>query len=155
MTKQLPKDSLLTKLKNSLDSQTLMQRLAELGYKEVVPYHVISGPELASVLDVSSQTLANWRMRGVGPKPEPAEDWKANRNHYKVANVLAYFTSSTPTDIYCDWIRNRFPWMKTETVEDCETAIRELIRMDIFRQPTWKRKWRPHVPKFQIVEATS
>ena len=150
MTTQRTKESLLGKLKNSLDSQKLMQRLEEMGYKPAVPYHVISGPELAKALGVSGQTLANWRMRGVGPKPEPSEDWKANRNHYKIAEVLAYFNSSTHTDIYCDWIRDKFDWMGTDTVEDCQEAIRELIRLKIFKQPKWKRKWRPHVPEFQI-----
>ena len=152
MTNKIRKESLLCKLRNSLDSQTLMQRLESIGYKEAVPYHVISGPELAKILDVSSQTLANWRMRGVGPQPEPREDWKAHRNYYKIAKVLAYFDSCSPSDIYCDWVRNKFPWMNTDTVSDCEASIRELIRMNIFKQPKWKRKWRPHVPEFQIGE---
>ena len=104
----------------------------------------------SKLLGVSGQTLANWRMRGVGPKPEPATDWKANRNYYKIVEVLAYFDGSTHTDIYCDWVRDKFSWMGTDTVEDCQEAIRELIRLKIFKQPKWKRKWRPHVPEFQI-----
>lgn len=150
MTNTNRKESLLGKLKIKHDSKQLMEGLVELGYKEPAPYHVISGPDLAKLLDVSGQTLANWRMRGVGPKPEPSEDWRGHRNHYKIVEVLAYFGSSTHTDVYCDWIRDRFPWMKTDTVEDCEREIRELIRMKIFIQPKWKRKWRPHVPVFQI-----
>jgi len=54
MTNRTKKESLLNKLKNSLDSQQLMQGLVELGYKDPAPYHVISGPELATLLDVSS-----------------------------------------------------------------------------------------------------
>lgn len=150
MTNRTERKNLLSKLRDSLDSQTLMQRLEEMGYKPAIPYHVISGPELAKLLGISGQTLANWRMRGVGPRPEPSEDWKANRNYYKIVEVLAYFDSSTHTDIYCDWIRAKFSWMGTVTVGDCEEAIRELIRLRIFRQPKWKRKWRPHVPEFQI-----
>lgn len=152
MSHKTRKESLLTKLKNKLDSQQLMTRLADLGYKDLAPYHVISGPELSRILGVSDQTLANWRMRGVGPQPEPREDWKAHRNYYKIAKVLAYFDSCSPNDIYCDWVRNKFAWMKTDTVSDCEESIRELIRMNIFKQPKWKRKWRPHVPEFQIGE---
>ena len=150
MTNVTKRKNLLSKLRNSLDSQTLMQRLENMGYKPAIPYHVISAPELAKLLDVSGQTLANRRMRGVGPIAEPAEDWKANRNHYKIVEVLAYFDSSTHTDIYCDWIRTKFSWMGTDTVEDCQEAFRELIRLKIFTQPKWKRKWQPHVPEFQI-----
>lgn len=150
MTNITERKNLLSKLRSSLDSQQLMQRLEGMGYKPAIPYHVISGPELAKLLGVSGQTLANWRMRGVGPRPEPAADWKANRNHYKIVEVLAYFDSSTHTDIYCNWIRAKFSWMGTDTVEDCQEAFRELIRLKIFKQPKWKRKWRPHVPEFQI-----
>lgn len=151
MTQQKRKESLLTQLRKSLDSQQLMTRLVSLGYKDPAPYHVISGPELSRLLNVSDQTLANWRMRGLGPKPEPSENWKGHRNYYKLADLLAYFDSCSPSKIYCDWVRSRFSYMGTETAEDCERAIQELIRMRIFPQPKWKRKWRPHIPKFQIL----
>ena len=63
--------------------------------------------------------------------------------HYQTRN-------HRPTDIYCDWVRDKFSWLGTDTVEDCQEAFRELIRLKIFEQPKWKRKWRPHTPEFQI-----
>jgi hypothetical protein len=55
------------------------------------PWHAMSVREVAEALGVSIQVLANWRIRGRGPEPLPAELFRGNRTFYavhEVANAL-------------------------------------------------------------------
>lgn len=56
------------------------------------PWHVVSSRELAGVLGVTLQTLANWRVRGIGPPPEPSSQFKGHREHYRIDRVLAWLS---------------------------------------------------------------
>jgi hypothetical protein len=56
------------------------------------PWHAMSVREVAEALGVSIQVLANWRIRGRGPRPLPAEVFRGNRTFYpahEVANALS------------------------------------------------------------------
>ena len=56
------------------------------------PWQAMSVGEVADVLGVSIQVLANWRIRGRGPTPFPSTLFKGNRTHYPVyeaANAAA------------------------------------------------------------------
>jgi hypothetical protein len=44
--------------------------------------------EVAQALGVSIQVLANWRIRGRGPSPLPAELFRGNRTFYAVHEVV-------------------------------------------------------------------
>src|SRR5262245_52095803 len=57
------------------------------------PYwHVLSSRELAEVLGVTLQTLANWRVRGIGPPTEPSSHFRGHREHYRIDQVLAWLS---------------------------------------------------------------
>lgn len=56
------------------------------------PWHVVSSRELADALGVSLQSVANWRIRGNGPPPEPSRHFRGHREHYRVDRVLAWLS---------------------------------------------------------------
>lgn len=57
------------------------------------PWRLVSSRELAKTLGVSLQTLANWRVRGTGPQPQPLRRGTGNRIFYKRSDVLAWLSS--------------------------------------------------------------
>src|SRR4051794_40822830 len=54
------------------------------------PWRPIPSRKLANLLGVSLQVLANWRVRGTGPEPEPMQRGKGNRIFYRPDKVLAW-----------------------------------------------------------------
>lgn len=79
--------------------------VADLG---LTPWDVLSSRELAALLGVSIQVLANWRIRNRGPAPAPAKCFKGNRTYYPVFEVEAWQRGVEPWEVLCNWLRKRF-----------------------------------------------
>ncbi|MFA1551643.1 helix-turn-helix transcriptional regulator [Actinomadura chokoriensis] len=50
-------------------------------------------PEVAALVKVSEQTLANWRSRGYGPPYRKLSDGRSGRVRYRRSAVEAWLTS--------------------------------------------------------------
>lgn len=72
------------------------------------PWRPISSRELAQILGVSLQSLANWRVRETGPEPEPPKKGKGNKVYYRPDIVLAWLEEEKePWEFSRDWLLNR------------------------------------------------
>ena len=133
-------NSLQDKLKKDISTEVFYQRLTELGIIYPAPYNVISSPELAKAFQVSTQTMANWRMRGIGPVAEPVTDWSCNRNHYEIAKVLNWLTGIEYWKIYQNWLAVWYPHIIDASKAECEMLVREIIQIRAFPQHKWQKK---------------
>lgn len=66
------------------------------------PWRPIASRDLSRLLGVSLQSLANWRVRGSGPEPEPHKRGQGNRIYYRPDKVMAWLSAlcGTPHE---DW----------------------------------------------------
>lgn len=56
------------------------------------PWRPIPSRVLAKVLGVSLQSLANWRVRNTGPRPEPYRRGQGNRTMYRPDVVMSWLS---------------------------------------------------------------
>jgi hypothetical protein len=54
------------------------------------PWRPIPSRDIKKFLGVSLQALANWRVRGTGPPPEPMEKGLGNRIYYRPDKIMAW-----------------------------------------------------------------
>ena len=97
MSKQ---NNLETRIKNTLDGQSFLTRLAEQGITFPAPWFVVSSRELATAFQIHLQTVANWQIRGQGPKSEPKGIWRGNRTYFTIASILAWLDEKEPAQVY-------------------------------------------------------
>lgn len=73
------------------------------------PWRTISSRQLASLLGVSLQTLANWRVRGTGPQTAPLKKGRGNKVFYRRDAVLAWLCEDAvePWEFCRDWLAER------------------------------------------------
>lgn len=102
------------------------------------PWHYISSRELAKHLGVTSQTLANWRFRGLGPKTEQELKFKGRSAYYRVAEIIAWERTQrgeaiSAWEVTAQWLseRNTFP-KPLETEERTLRVVDQLERWDIY-----------------------
>jgi phage terminase Nu1 subunit (DNA packaging protein) len=58
------------------------------------PWRKMASRDLARQLGVSLQVLANWRVRGCGPRPEPHRRGEGNRTYYKRSAVIQWLSAN-------------------------------------------------------------
>ncbi|PHS25516.1 MAG: hypothetical protein COA85_06905 [Robiginitomaculum sp.] len=138
------------KLKNSLDSQSFLTRLGEWGIKNPFPWLVVSSLELADMLGVHLQTIANWQIRKQGPQSEPKGHWRGNRRYFSIASIMAWLEDKEPWEIYQEWIGRKFKNALDMSKGECEKLIDYLIKTGVYKQPKWKRKRRSYIPDFSF-----
>lgn len=80
-----------------LKSDVLL-RMETLESLPTPPWRPIPSRLVAELLGVSLQSLANWRVRGTGPEPEPYKRGQGNRTMYRPDVVMAWLSgwSSEP-----------------------------------------------------------
>lgn len=83
-----------------------------------VPWDVVSSRELAELIGVNLQVLANWRSRGKGPAPAPAECFRGKSAYYPVCNVVAWRLDIEPWEVAAQWLRERFIFPKPLETEE-------------------------------------
>ena len=92
------------------DASSALKRLQE---RSSPPWLPVRSREMAGLLEVSLQTLANWRSRGTGPTPEEHVRGQGNRTFYRPDVVIAWLfrlmeESVEPWKISHDWITEHF-----------------------------------------------
>lgn len=65
---------------------------------------VISSRELASVLDVSLQTINNWHVRCILPAPVKHPRLRANKNYWRIQDVRSWLNGTTPDEEARLWL---------------------------------------------------
>lgn len=85
---------------------------------ERVPWDFLSSRELAELLGVNVQVLANWRFRGKGPAPAPAACFRGKSRYYPVCNVIAWRLGKEPWEAAAQWLRERFIFPKPLETEE-------------------------------------
>ncbi len=66
-------------------------------------WSVVSSRELAKVLNVSLQTINNWKMREILPEPESHPRLKGNKNYYKISKIRSWLENVPEQDIHWEW----------------------------------------------------
>lgn len=77
----------------------------------IAPWRNISARDAARILGVTTQTLANWRFRGIGPAPRPGM-MNSRRQNYTPAEIGAWQAAAlgrdmNPDDISRMWLERR------------------------------------------------
>ena len=75
-----------------IDKETAQELLVSLAEVARRPWRPIPSRQLAKLLGVSIQTLANWRMRETGPSWEPLRRGQGNRIYYRPDKVMAWLS---------------------------------------------------------------
>ena len=115
------------------------------------PWHVVSSRELAKFLGVSLQSLCNWRVREVGPDPEPFTNYRGNRCHYRVDKVITWLFEQegrapiSHSALWRAYLANIFPDMADAPETDVVDLIERLESGDVFRR-VWFARGQGAVP---------
>lgn len=89
------------------------------------PWRPMPSRRLAAILGVSLQSLANWRVRGTGPEPEPKRRGTGNRTFYRPDVVMAWLAGAgtEPWEFSRDWLAKRGLSIEEPTRESTEFLI--------------------------------
>jgi len=128
------------KTKKGLDKSTLDEGLAKQGFHLPPPWQVFSSLEVADALGLSLNTMSNMKLRRTGPTPEPFEDYRSNRNHYRHDNLCVWLTGQPVWKFHQKWLEQMHPSLPRETEEQCFESSTYVIASRLYRQPKWKRK---------------
>ncbi|MDP1627648.1 MULTISPECIES: hypothetical protein [Pseudomonadota] len=71
------------------EANTKLQALRQI---KSPPWRPTPSRQLADILGVSLQSLANWRVRGTGPVPEPHKKGQGNRMMYRPDVVMSWLS---------------------------------------------------------------
>lgn len=91
-------------------------------------WSVITTQELARALGVSTQTLANWQLRGILPPPEPRKRGGGNKNRYRISRIKAWLENRSEEDIHWEWLRN-FVGYEFTSLADADQFIRSTYKI--------------------------
>jgi len=86
-------ESSAVRLLSEVQRAAAMERLS---HPPQPPWRPIPSRDLCKILGVSLQSLANWRVRGTGPTPEPFQKGGGNRTYYRPDEVLSWLAGGQP-----------------------------------------------------------
>lgn len=92
-------------------------------------WSVVSSRELAVALSVPHQHIANWRLRGILPEPEPPSRFlNGRKNYYRISKIQAWLEGKPEEAIHWEWIQR---WMPEQLprIHHLAHAERWLMRM--------------------------
>ena len=136
---------------NSLAGKDFLTRLEELyGISKPFPWQVISRRQLTSVLEIHTQTMANWGIRNKGPKSTPKGTWQHNKSYYPIANIIAWLDQKPIWEVYKEWLESFYLGVAIQSQLECQSHIEDLIQSKVFKQPQWKLKRRFKAPSFNF-----
>lgn len=87
------------------------------------PWSYISTAELAQVLRVHPQTLANWRGRSHLPPPVRHHRKRGHRNFYKISTIKTWLTGEPEEALAWEWLRKYMPEWPFETLGQAERTV--------------------------------
>lgn len=98
------------------------------------PWRPIASREVARLLNVSLQSLANWRVRDDGPEHEPFRKGDGNRVFYRPDKLLTFLDESCRGwwEWSAMWIRERGLWDGEASPESVGAVIDFFERAGIF-----------------------
>lgn len=112
--------------------------------QSLTPWDTLSSRQLAALLRVSIQVLANWRMRDTGPKPAPANCFRGNRTYYPVYEVEAWLCGIEPWEVMRDWLRERYIF--PEPLTTAERTWKVACRLQRWQIHPLTHKPKRHIP---------
>ncbi len=114
------------------------------------PWHAMSVREVAEALGVSIQVLANWRIRGRGPKPLPAELFRGNRTFYAVHEVV----NARAQELSDGWLQCR-AFVSRQGLAKADASYEELIGVLRFYDAgeVWPHRHRPKRSLVDLIPA--
>ena len=80
------------------------------------PWSHVSSRELSKLLNVSLNTINNYKMRDIIVPVEQSR-FKGNRNYYNVAYIRAWLESKSEEEITWTWIDKHIPDYNQDIVE--------------------------------------
>ena len=135
----------------SLAPKDFLARLEELyEISKTFPWQVVTRLQLSRAIGVNPQTLANWHIRGKGPKSTPRGTWRQNKVYYPIANVIAWLDQKPIWEVYQDWLKTECPSQDVTSQSQCQSLIEQLIQTRTYKQPQWKQKLRFKIPNFSF-----
>lgn len=120
---------------SSISCSEIRSRLQSL---KRAPWHVLSGRELSDLTGVSLQVLANWRVRGKGPKPCPAGAYRGHRCYYRVSAIDAWLCELEGVmreewEITADWLMQQYIFpVPLQCEERTWRVVEQLCRWNIY-----------------------
>lgn len=92
------------------------------------PWQAMPSRDVARLLGVSLQSLANWRVRDTGPPVEPRRKGQGNRTYYRPDKLLAWLVDGQlePWQVCEVWLRERGIEIVGSTREGVEWMIEQL-----------------------------
>lgn len=93
----------------------------------------VSSRELAVALNVSLQSICNWRLRGILPACEPhSRVLNGNKNYYRISKIRAWLENRTEESIHWEWVERWIPASlgPIHNLAQVETVIK--VGADIF-----------------------
>ncbi len=105
---------------------------AELMASPHPPWRPMPSREVARLVGASLQSLANWRIRGTGPEPEPAGTGRGNRTYYRPDKLLAWLAGGEWWVHSGVWLDERGLGVEVETEATVMERIALLERMRAF-----------------------
>lgn len=99
-------------------------------------WSVVSSRELSVALNVSLQTICNWRLRGILPEPEPhTRSLNGNKNYYKISKIRAWLENRTEESVHWEWAKKWLPEYidnipNLAQVESCVKAAYKLFGVE-------------------------
>lgn len=107
------------------------------------PWRMIPSRMAAHLMGVSIQTLANWRMRDLGPPAEPMLKGGGNRIYYRPDKIWSWQTGKPEWQISLGWLQRK---EMAETLTEADTGEYTAWLDDIDMFPHPKKLWRQFRP---------
>lgn len=107
------------------------------------PWRPIPSRAVAQMLGTSLQSLANWRMRDLGPTPEPMKQGRGNRIYYRPDRIAEWISGGRCPDWQFSggWLQEKGMIPANEIDEYLvRTTIGLMEKLDLF--PAVHRLWR-------------
>ena len=98
------------------------------------PWRPIPSRLVKEYLNVSFQSLANWRVRGTGPEPEPFIPGGGNRCYYRPDVVMSWLSgTSRPAWQYsADWLAAHGVGVDVPSAAAVQDRISVLAQLRVF-----------------------
>lgn len=88
-------------------------------------WSVVSSRELSLILNVSLQTINNWKMRGILPEPEPnTGSLSGNRNYYRISKIQAWLEGISEDKAHWRFIHSHIPFDNIETIGQAQFLVK-------------------------------
>jgi len=68
------------------------------------PWSFVTSRELSRIVNVSLQTINNWKMRGILPEPSSHPKLKGNYNYYRISAIRSWLENRPEEDIQWEWV---------------------------------------------------